>query len=111
MIACDDDYKDSDKTRCALVFVYDMLDYIQNSEGEFLHAGVNAPGINFLLVEPGAQMGELLTSQRTMIYELKSDEGSNIVEYDPDNFKSDCWQLSPVMKTIVLGTIFMLLIV
>ena len=68
-------------------------------------------GINFLLVEPGAQMGELLTSQRTMIYELKSDEGSNIVEYDPDNFKSDCWQLSPVMKTIVLGTIFMLLIV
>ena len=44
MIACDDDYKDSDKTRCALVFVYDMLDYIQNSEGEFLHAGVNAPG-------------------------------------------------------------------
>ena len=54
MIACDDDYKDSDKTRCALVFVYDMLDYIQNSEGDFLHAGVNAPdnSISFNFLTP-----------------------------------------------------------
>ena len=41
MIACDDNYGDSELQRCVIIFVYAELNYIENADGDFMRAGVN----------------------------------------------------------------------
>ena len=44
LIACDDNYRNSEQRRCAAVFVYERLDYIQDPNGNYMVTGINGPG-------------------------------------------------------------------
>ncbi|XP_075252420.1 uncharacterized protein LOC142344543 [Convolutriloba macropyga] len=89
ILACDNSYKQSGRQRCAVVFVYLQLNYIQNTNGQYMRAGINNGNstISFELIGLGPGMGDLLTSQGVFRYELKGEFGSVIGEYDPENFR------------------------
>ncbi|XP_075263020.1 uncharacterized protein LOC142354577 [Convolutriloba macropyga] len=88
LIACDDNYRGSEQRRCATVFVYERLVYIQDRNGNYMVAGINGPGnsINFRLIESGPNMGDLLTSAGRLPIELRPEIGGITGEYEPNNF-------------------------